>query len=263
MPRGCGFFEYTASESADLACLGLQNHPAGGGKFFAIRADYLLAAPVPTPLTALSSLTAQSSPTPILCLANMVSPRDIDSPEDYADVMEDVRSECLLHGAVLSIHIPQPSKPSSSVASSNSSSTSVSNPANLGKIFVEFATAQQAQAASLALEGRKYNGRTVSTSFCDPARYAAGDFGWEDAPCPAAAVAVDFITLNISLSLHHLVYLSIDHYREAHVLLSLLLFFEASKNSCLFLKPRVCLSVSAPLFLFSICHEWSEFIEKM
>ncbi|VDM33622.1 unnamed protein product [Hydatigera taeniaeformis] len=179
MPRGCGFFEYTASESADLACLGLQNHPAGGGKFFAIRADHLVAAPPFTLLPPLSSSPAtaatvsvsQLSPTPVLCLANMVSPRDIDSPEGYADVMEDVRSECLRHGAVISVHIPQPS-----TSTSSASSTALSTAKNFGKIFVEFATAQQARAASLALDGRKYNGRTVSTSFCDPVRYAAGEF---------------------------------------------------------------------------------------
>ncbi|KAM7543259.1 hypothetical protein Aperf_G00000003912 [Anoplocephala perfoliata] len=174
MPRGCGFFEYIASESADLACLGLQNHPAGGGKFFAIRADFLLTAP---PATSLSSLLTtpgktssaasnpqNTSPTPVLCLGNMMSPRDLDSPEDYADILEDVRTECLRHGAVLSIHMPQPK-------------SGVVPVANSCKIFVEFANSQQAQAANLALGGRKYNGRIVSTSFCDPARYAAGEFG--------------------------------------------------------------------------------------
>ncbi|KAH9281080.1 Splicing factor U2AF 65 kDa subunit [Echinococcus granulosus] len=185
MPRGCGFFEYTASESADLACLGLQNHPAGGGKFFAIRADYLVATPPLTSLPPLSSsLTTataaaavasvaapQLSPTPVLCLDNMVSPHDIDSPEGYADVMEDVRSECLRHGAVISVHIPQPKSSTSLTSTTTASSTK-----NLGKIFVEFATAQQAHTASVALDGRKYNGRTVCTSFCDPARYAAGEF---------------------------------------------------------------------------------------
>lgn len=173
MPRGCGFFEYTASESADLACLGLQNHPAGGGKFFAIRADFLLTAPPATSLSSLLTVPTKASsasnsqittPTPILCLGNMMSPRDLDSPEDYADIMEDVRTECLRHGAVLSIHMPQPK--SGVVQASNSC-----------KIFVEFANSQQAQAANLALGGRKYNGRIVSTSFCDPARYAAGEFG--------------------------------------------------------------------------------------
>ncbi|VDD82054.1 unnamed protein product [Mesocestoides corti] len=160
LSRGCGFFEFTASESADLACLGLQNHPAGGGKFFAIRADHLL---IPPPATSASLPEASLvAPTTVLCLSNMVSPRDIESPEEYADVLEDVRSECLRHGAVLSMHMPQPNSAPSS--------------AHLGKIFVEFATVQQAQAASVALNGRKYNGRTVSTSFFDARRYAAGDF---------------------------------------------------------------------------------------
>lgn len=136
-----------------------------------------VAAPSPSPLSSSPATVAavaapQLSPTPVLCLANMVSPRDIDSPEGYADVMEDVRSECLRHGAVISVHIPQPN----SSTSSTSSSTATSGAKNFGKIFVEFATAQQAHAASLALDGRKYNGRTVSTSFCDPARYAAGEF---------------------------------------------------------------------------------------
>lgn len=175
MPKGCGFFEYTASESADLACLGLQNHPAGGGKFFAIRADFILMAPPPSSLSSLlSTPTTNSSsvapnsqnntPSNILCLANMLSPKDIDTPEDYAEILEDVRTECLRHGAVVSIHLPQPK-------------SDVYPPTNSCKIFVEFANVQQAQAASLALCGRKYNGRIVLTSFCNPAKYAAGEFG--------------------------------------------------------------------------------------
>ncbi len=84
----------------------------------------------------------------------MVAPGEIDSPEECADVLEDVRSECLRHGAVLSINL---------------------SAATGGKIYVEFATAQQAQGAALALTGRKYNGRVVGTVFCDARRYAAGE----------------------------------------------------------------------------------------
>lgn len=113
--------------------------------------SHLLSLLEPSAATSSSAVVASN----VLCLVNIVSPDELVSPEDSADVLEDVRSECLLHGAVLSMQMPR-SAP--------------------GRIFVEFANAAQAQAASQALTGRKYNGRVVATGFHDPKKYAAGEF---------------------------------------------------------------------------------------
>lgn len=100
--------------------------------------------------------------TEVLCLSNMITPADIESPEDYTDVFDDVRTECLRHGKVKSMQMPRP--------------VPGVNVPGVGCIFVEFVSIKDAMSASSALSGRQFNGRIVVTNFFDPVRYLKQEF---------------------------------------------------------------------------------------
>lgn len=107
-------------------------------------------------------MLAATNATQILVLLNMVSPEELEDDEEYVEITEDVRDECSKFGSVLSLAIPRPIKGKEVSA--------------VGKIFVEFATPLDAQKAHQALAGRKFDGRTVVTSFYSLDQYKAGDF---------------------------------------------------------------------------------------
>ena len=52
--------------------------------------------------------TAIGNPTEILCLMNMVTPDELVDDEDYEEILEDIREECLKYGRVRTIEIPRP-----------------------------------------------------------------------------------------------------------------------------------------------------------
>ncbi|BHF69926.1 hypothetical protein SprV_0301297300 [Sparganum proliferum] len=106
--------------------------------------------------------TNQTGATEVLCLSNMITPADIESPEDYTDVFDDVRTECLRHGKVKSMQMPRP--------------VPGVNVPGVGCIFVEFVSIKDAMSASNALSGRQFNGRIVVTNFFDPIRYQKQEF---------------------------------------------------------------------------------------
>jgi splicing factor U2AF 65 kDa subunit len=102
--------------------------------------------------------------TTVVVLMNMLDRDDLVDDDEYEDIMDDIRLECVKAGEVVSVKIPRPSAAGEAVA-------------GLGKVFVLFADIPGAEAAQASLSGRKFGTKTVITSFLDPEKYEAGDLG--------------------------------------------------------------------------------------
>lgn len=103
----------------------------------------------PSPLEianqALQSLAAPpppSSSTRILVLGNMVTDEDLATPEDLNALREEVRQECAKFGTLLSLQIPP----------------------TMRKVFLEYASVSDAQAANQELDGRQFGPNVVEVS---------------------------------------------------------------------------------------------------
>lgn len=129
MSKGYGFCEYLDPSSTDAACVGLnemklgdktltvrramtQEHtkPGAGGnggldmglnaQHAAMQAMNLAGLGVPSgPL---------GTPSRVVVLLNMVTPEELEDEEEYADIVDDIKSECERFGRVISIVIPRP-----------------------------------------------------------------------------------------------------------------------------------------------------------
>eukprot|EP00741_Cyanophora_paradoxa_P025541 tig00000383_g24647.t1 len=92
--------------------------------------------------------------TRILVLSNMVALEDLKDDEGYEEIRDDVKDECEKFGTVENVFIPRPDPENASVK-------------GLGRIFVTFANADEATAASKSLAGRKFAGRVVLATFIE------------------------------------------------------------------------------------------------
>lgn len=94
----------------------------------------------------------------IVELQNMLSDEDLENPDEYNDIMEDTREECAQFGQLISVHIPRAGEPGAT------------------KIFLEYATNEDAGKAIAGLAGRTFDGRKVIATFVDEAKFARKDF---------------------------------------------------------------------------------------
>eukprot|EP00934_Nitzschia_sp_Nitz4_P000819 Nitzschia sp. Nitz4//scaffold70_size99833//26396//27725//NITZ4_004590-RA/size99833-processed-gene-0.6-mRNA-1//1//CDS//3329557120//819//frame0 len=91
-------------------------------------------------------------------LQNMLTDDDLKNPEEYNDIMEDTREECAQFGQLISVHIPREGEP------------------GVTKIFLEYASSDDAAKAIQGLEGRTFDGRRVQASYFDETKFARKDF---------------------------------------------------------------------------------------
>lgn len=103
-------------------------------------------------------------PTSVLCLLQMVTPQDLESNEDYGEIMEDIKEECANYGQVREVIIPRP-KPDGTL------------PTGCGKVFVHFGDLETCKKAKDALQGRTFDGRTVLATFFDEGKFTRREFG--------------------------------------------------------------------------------------
>jgi RNA recognition motif. (a.k.a. RRM, RBD, or RNP domain) len=89
--------------------------------------------------------------TRILVLSNMVMDEDLTSDEDYSGLSDEVREECAKYGQLRNINIPR-------------QAGGPIQPSAIRKIFLEYATVSDAQAASKELTGRKFGDNVVEVS---------------------------------------------------------------------------------------------------
>ena len=106
------------------------------------------------------STTAVTTKTRILVLLNMVTEEDFASDEDYDGLVDEVREECEKFGKLLSMKIPRPQDGYP--------------PSSLKKIFLEYATIDDAKSAEQELAGRQFGAAVVQATYFNETDYASG-----------------------------------------------------------------------------------------
>eukprot|EP01104_Vermistella_antarctica_P013183 TRINITY_DN3961_c0_g1_i4.p1 TRINITY_DN3961_c0_g1~~TRINITY_DN3961_c0_g1_i4.p1 ORF type:complete len:546 (-),score=87.76 TRINITY_DN3961_c0_g1_i4:238-1785(-) len=112
----------------------------------------------------------------VLQLLNLLADADLVKGDYVTEVEEDVRLECEKIGSVESTHIPRPAAQEANPDGFEQSKLNIQSVPCMGRVFVKFATVEDSMKAQMALGGRKFNCRTVITSFYDEEKYDAKDF---------------------------------------------------------------------------------------
>mgnify|MGYP002784581808 CR=1 FL=1 len=102
--------------------------------------------------------TFTQAPSRVVELQNMLSEDDLKNPDEYNDILEDTREECAQFGQLISVHIPRAGEPGAT------------------KIFLEYASNEDAGKAIQGLAGRTFDGRKVLATFVDEAKFARKDY---------------------------------------------------------------------------------------
>ena len=112
-------------------------------------------APMPTP----PSQQYTSNPTSrVVELKNMLSPKDLENEEEYNDILEDTREECSQFGQLISVIIPKAGELGAT------------------KVFLEFASVDDAAKAIANLQGRTFDGRKVQAAYFDETKFSKKEF---------------------------------------------------------------------------------------
>eukprot|EP00529_Nitzschia_sp_RCC80_P010803 CAMPEP_0113452238 /NCGR_PEP_ID=MMETSP0014_2-20120614/6745_1 /TAXON_ID=2857 /ORGANISM="Nitzschia sp." /LENGTH=624 /DNA_ID=CAMNT_0000343607 /DNA_START=48 /DNA_END=1922 /DNA_ORIENTATION=+ /assembly_acc=CAM_ASM_000159 len=96
----------------------------------------------------------------VLVLSNMVTDADLATDEEYNGLKEEVEEEVRKYGKLISMVIPRPNDAGI-------------EPSAVRKIFLEYATIQDAMNADRELSGRQFGPMVVETSFFDEKQFAA------------------------------------------------------------------------------------------
>ena len=104
----------------------------------------------------------------ILLMLNMVTPEDLVDDQEYGDIYEDAKEESSPYGAAEDLCIPRPiKKDKAKFASGDTALESAldaqraDEAAGLGRVYVKFVNAQDAQSALKALAGRSFAGQSI------------------------------------------------------------------------------------------------------
>ena len=166
--KGFAFAEYLDPSLTDQAIAGLNGMQLGDKSLvvqLACAGSRAQANPSAFPQIQVAGIDLSQGagpPTEVLCLMNMVTEEELKNDEEYEDIMDDIREECMKYGVVKSLEIPR-SVPGMEIT-------------GVGKVFVEFNDKQECQKAQAALTGRKFANRTVVTSYYDPDLYHRRQF---------------------------------------------------------------------------------------
>ena len=95
----------------------------------------------------------------VVVLEHMLTADDLANPDEYQDILEDTREECQQFGTLQQVIIPRAGEPGAT------------------KVFLEYATENDAAAAIAALEGRTFDGRQVAAGYYDADAFAAKNYG--------------------------------------------------------------------------------------
>lgn len=152
--KGFCFLEYGDPDITDDAIEGLNNLEIAGKELSVRRAgkDNDGQPPVMMP-TAAPSVFSQT-PTNVLVMHELVTDAELQDDNEYTEVYEDVADECRQYGQLHVLLIPRPVGPGQRAPGQ-------------GKVYAQFGTKEQAEAAREEIEGREFDGRVVSTVYMD------------------------------------------------------------------------------------------------
>ncbi|KAF2151712.1 hypothetical protein K461DRAFT_268846 [Myriangium duriaei CBS 260.36] len=158
--RGVAFCEYRDAESVtDAAIEALNGMDLGENKLKlfkacigAVQVDSEMSVNAMSLLAGTKSKDVEQGR--VLCLHNMVTAEELMDDDEYedAEILEDVKEECVKFGQVLDMKIPRPSGGSKQSE-------------GVGKIYVKFDSPDTANTALRALAGRRFAERTVVVSY--------------------------------------------------------------------------------------------------
>ena len=97
----------------------------------------------------------------VLVLHNMVMDDDLATDQDYAELSQEVRDECAKYGNLVGFMIPR--VPGGGV-----------EPSAIRKVFLQYSSVQEAQAAEREIKGRQFGDATVETTYYSEEDFAAG-----------------------------------------------------------------------------------------
>ncbi|KAK9463653.1 uncharacterized protein V1516DRAFT_49377 [Lipomyces oligophaga] len=167
--KGLAFCEFVDKQITEIACEGLNGMELGEHELSVRRACEGIEQHAPTGvsnITAMAELANAKSSTGtsrVLQLLNMITTEDLNDPDDYEDIKEDVMEECVKFGQVIDLKIPRPT-------------FSNKDPPGVGRIFVRFADEKACTAALESLAGRKFADRTVVTTYFSEENYEVEAF---------------------------------------------------------------------------------------
>ncbi|KAL4063095.1 hypothetical protein J3A83DRAFT_4193393 [Scleroderma citrinum] len=175
--KGFAFFEYVDASVTDVAIQSL-NGMELGDRFLVVQRASVGAKPgmpnlpydqfpeIPRPI--MPAGENNTSDARILLMLNMVTPEDLVDDQEYGDIYEDVKEECSRYGAVEDLRIPRPVKkdkskfaPGDTAFQSALDAQRADEAAGVGRVYVRFTEAWEAQGALKALAGRSFAGRSI------------------------------------------------------------------------------------------------------
>ncbi|WVQ81323.1 hypothetical protein IAT38_003446 [Cryptococcus sp. DSM 104549] len=176
--KGFAFCEYQDPAVTDMAIQGLHNFELGDRRLVVQRAAQGRAsgshAPMPGSAAFLSQtiphLLQQSASTPtsrVMLLLNMVTPEELYSDEDYADILEDINDECGKYGEVEGVRIPRPVPKSKKWENTETAAATAERirktdeEAGVGRVYVLYKDVEGTKKAMKAIGGRQFAGRTI------------------------------------------------------------------------------------------------------
>lgn len=172
LSKGYGFCEYMDHSVTDTAIEGLNNLQVGDKQLSVRRAlpgvdgeetiDPAEAALKAMNLPDVGPTPIQHPATRVLVLKNMVTSEELQDDEEYDDIVDDIKHECIKFGTVISITVPRPGGECE---------------AAVGKVFVEFEDVRGAEKAAQELHGRGFASRTVEADYIPEKKYASKQLG--------------------------------------------------------------------------------------
>mmetsp|Transcript_9558 Transcript_9558/g.28532 ORF Transcript_9558/g.28532 Transcript_9558/m.28532 type:complete len:408 (+) Transcript_9558:146-1369(+) len=105
-----------------------------------------------------AAMNANVRATRVVELKNMLTEDDLAVEEEYNDLIEDTQQECSQYGQLLNVFIPKKGEVGAS------------------KVFLEYASTDDASKAVKALEGRTFDGQRVQATFFDETKFINKDF---------------------------------------------------------------------------------------
>lgn len=159
--KGYAFMCYKDPGVTNAACAGLNGQELGGKRLACKTANQKSAMDAVAALNGLTNANPfanfDGQATPMLVMESMVTPEELEDPEEFEDIMVDIEQECRKHGNLDKVVIPRVHD----VTAENSRL----NASDVGKIFVKYHDVDSAVVARGALNGRKFNERTIIINF--------------------------------------------------------------------------------------------------
>jgi splicing factor U2AF 65 kDa subunit len=139
----------------------VQRASLGAGKDLPGGLPFDLEEVIPKPIMP-ATATAPSVSARILLMLNMVVAEDLMDPQDYDDILEDVREECSKYGQVEDLRVPRPTKRDKGAGATGAlEAQRADEAAGVGRVYIKYVDSDGANAALNSLAGRSFGGRSI------------------------------------------------------------------------------------------------------